>query len=467
MTQPPAATSRASARDPGSYRDPSGFVYQRDGRLLRQVNTSFADDWSALAERGLLDALWQRRLLVRHREVEADLAAEPGAIAVVEPERIPFISYPFEWTFSQLQDAALLTLDAQLLAERHGMTLRDASAYNVQVADGRPILIDTLSFKRLDADAPWEPYRQFCEHFLAPLALMARRDPRLGLMLRDFVDGIPLDLASRLLPGRTRLAPGLAAHLHVHARAQSRHQHRGERPARVRMSANRRAALLDHLRRTVSGLKVDPSDTTWSDYADNTSYESAAAAGKEGAVADMLRAIGGASAIDLGANTGRFSALAADAGYRVVAPDLDWAAAERHYRAVRGRDDARILPLVADIANPSPALGWAGRERSGLLERLRGDVVMALALVHHLAIGRNVPLTLVAETLAMLAPNLVIEWVPKEDPMVQRLLAAREDVFPGYVEEAFLREFERHYRVAARVPLAASHRVLFQMKAGA
>ena len=311
---------------------------------------------------------------------------------MIAPDELALITFPYEWSFSQLQDAALLTLQAQTLAEKHGMTLRDASAYNVQFADGRPILIDTLSFERLDANAPWKPYRQFCEHFLAPLALMARRDPRLGLLLAQYVDGIPLDLASELLPRRTRFSPGLAAHLHLHARSQRRHAGDGAATASVSMSPTRRAALLDHLRRTVSGLSVDPRDTTWAEYADQTSYTEAGTAAKESAVRELLGAVGGAVALDIGANTGRYSAIAVQEGYRVVALDGDWAAVERQYRALRERKETAIMPMLADIASPSPAIGWANGERASLLDRLHGDVAMALALVHHLAIGRNVPL---------------------------------------------------------------------------
>ena len=467
MTEERSASSSGStiAREPGSYRDPSGFVFRRDGRLYRQVNRSFADDWAAFSSSGVASALAAQHLLVGHEPAELNLAAEPDdAIAVIAPDELPLITFPYEWSFSQLQDAALLTLQAQTLAEKHGMTLRDASAYNVQFADGRPILIDTLSFERLDPNAPWKPYRQFCEHFLAPLALMARRDPRLGLLLAQFVDGIPLDLASEMLPRRTRFSPGLAAHLHLHARSQRRHAGDGAATASVSMSPNRRAALLDHLRRTVSGLSVDPRDTTWAEYADQTSYTEAGTASKESAVRELLGAVGGAVALDIGANTGRYSTIAVQEGYRVVALDGDWAAVERQYRAIRERQETAIMPMLADIASPSPAIGWANRERASLLDRLRGDVAMALALVHHLAIGRNVPLGEVAALFAGMATHLIVEWVPKEDPMVQRLLSAREDVFAGYTEAGFRAALGKRFEVVREVPVTDSGRVFFLMR---
>lgn len=456
----------AADREPGSYRDPSGFVFRRDGVLYRQVNQTFADDWSAFESSGLHAALLSKALLIADEPAALDVAAEPGAVAVIRPEEIGFISYPFEWSFSQLKDAALLTLQAQALAAEHGMTLRDASAYNVQFQRGRPILIDTLSFERARPDEPWKPYRQFCEHFLAPLALMAHRDGRLGLLLRDFIDGVPLDLASELLPRGTRWSPGLAAHVHLHARAQRQHADGGREaaPKSVTMSQTRRLALLDHLRRTVEGLRLPARGTEWADYADQTSYSAAATASKETIVRDMLIAAGGKVAWDVGANTGRYSAIAVGAGYDVIALDIDWAAVERHYLALREAGEQRIMPLLADLADPSPAIGWANRERASLLERATADVVVALALVHHLAIGRNVPLGMVSELLARLGRSLIVEFVPKLDPMVQRLLATREDIFPDYSLEGFRAAFMRHFRVIEETVVDDSRRVLFRME---
>jgi len=465
----------AAEREPGSYRDPSGFVFRRDGVLYRQINASFADDWAAFESSGLHAALVSGGLLVADVPAPLEVAPEPGAVAVIQPAEVGFISHPFEWSFSQLKDAALLTLRAQALAGEKGMTLRDASAYNVQFRDGKPVLIDTLSFERAGADQPWKPYRQFCENFLAPLALMAKRDGRLGQLLRTWIDGIPLDLASELLPRGTRyFSPGLAAHIHLHARAQR--QHAGDSgpdgasatsPRTVTMSENRRLALLDHLRRTVEGLKLPAQGTVWADYADQTSYSETGTACKEAIVKSMLEAIaaeGGKRAWDVGANTGRYSAIAADAGFWVLALDIDWAAVERHYLALCASGDKRIMPLLADIAEPSPAIGWENAERPSLIDRANADVVIGLALVHHLAIGRNVPLPMVSRLMARLGPNLIVEWVPKADPMVQKLLAAREDIFADYSPEGFRAAFSRDFEIVEERQIEDSSRGLFRMR---
>jgi SAM-dependent methyltransferase len=458
--------SATTRRDGGSYRDPAGFVYRRDGVLLRQIAPGFKEDWDHYLSSGLYERLAEAGLVIPHEEVDPELAAEPPAYRVIKPEPVDVISYPYEWAFSQLKDAALLTLRAQALAAAAGMALRDASAYNVQFHRGVPVLIDSLSFERARPDRPWSAYRQFCEHFLAPLALMSKTDIRLGRLLRDHVEGIPLDLAARLLPGRSRLSLGLGPHIHLHSRAQRKHAADNVAPADVEtatMSASKLATLIESLRSTVEGLTWEPEGTAWADYADNTSYDDEATSAKVEAVRSALTRIGGKRAWDLGANTGRYSAVAAAAGYRVVALDIDPGAVERGYRAIRadGRDD--ILPLLADITDPSPAIGWANAERASLLERVDADVILALALVHHLAIGSNVPLPMIAELFASLAPHAVVEFVPKDDAMVQRLLAFREDVFAGYSIEGFRAAFEPWFAVATEAPITGSGRTLFHL----
>jgi SAM-dependent methyltransferase len=452
--------------DPASFRDPSGFVYRRDGVLLRQVDRSFGARWDEISGSGLLERLQAGVRLVPHEPADPSLAADGRAHAVIRPEELPFISYPYEWSFGMLRDAALLTLDVQAEIARDGFTLRDASAYNVQFRLGRPILIDSLSFERATSGAPWVAYRQFCQHFLAPLALMARRDIRLGGLLRVHLDGVPLDLAAGLLPWRTRLSMGLGAHLHVHARSQRRHAADAETASaaarKATVSRTGAEALIDSLRRTVAGLDWRPEGTEWAEYDRGNTAEPAVLA-KDELVAGMLAEAGGTTVWDLGANTGRYSAIAAGLGRQVVAWDADPAAVERHYRAIRRDGITTVLPLLVDLAEPTPSLGWALEERRSFLDRANADVVLALALVHHLAIGRNVPLASIAALLARLGPNLIVEFVERDDPMVRRLLATREDIFADYDIDGFRAAFRRHFRVEAERRIPDTRRVLFRM----
>lgn len=460
----PSASSSATVRDPGSFRDPGGFVYRRDGVLYRQVGPAAIADWEAFLASGLADRLIGGGRLIGHEIAPLELAATADARAVIRPEAIDFISYPFEWTFSQLQDAALLTLDVELEALKAGWSLRDASAYNVQFRNARPVMIDSLSFEPHEDGRPWVAYRQFCEHFLAPLAVMARRDIRLGRLLRADPDGIPLDLAKGLLPWRTRLNMGLLSHLHLHANAQRRYagnEDEGQAARGARISRQRLAGLIGNLRGTVAGLKWSPGGTEWSDYAENTSYGERATADKLRLVGEFVGQVPGTRAWDLGANTGRYSRIAADAGKHVLAFDIDPAAAERNYLAIRKEGRTDILPLILDLANPSPGIGWAGQERRSLIDRANPDVVLALALVHHLAISRNVPLPMLFDLFARLSPRAIVEFVPKDDPMVRRLLATREDVFPDYTLEGFRAAAGARFEIVREVPIAESPRVLF------
>ncbi len=468
-----SADASSDVIDPASFRDPNGYVFRRDGVLYRAIQPAAADDWDAF-EVALAGELISAGLLVAHGPASVDLAPRPGAVAVIRPRELPVISYPYEWAFSQLREAALLTLEVQRRALAAGMWLRDASAYNVQFDGGHPVLIDSLSFEVANLSAPWPAYRQFCKHFLAPLALMAHRDPRCGLMLRDFIDGLPLDLAAGLLPGRTRLG-GLLPHLHLHAGADRRVQQSeitsatdaaapGSERSRARpMNLTRHEALLDSLRRTVEGLKLELG-SHWLSYTRQTSYTEAAAASKLAIVERMLASAGGTLVWDLGANVGTYSDLAAGPGRQVIAFDQDPAVVELHWRNLSAEQRTRILPLVNDLTNPSPALGWGHTERRSMLQRGPADVALALALVHHLAIGNNVPLPRVAELLAQCGRRVIIEFVPKADPMVQQLLADRRDVFDGYTIEGFRASFDAWFTTLDEAPVADSLRTLFLLE---
>jgi len=463
-------TDSATSRDPASFRDPTGFVYRRDGVLYRQINAGNEHDWEQFQRSGLYQRLVDRKLLVEHDECDPSLAFDGNAAKILKPRLLDFVSYPYEWTFSQLKDAALLTLEVQDEAIRSGMTLKDASAYNVTFDAARPILIDALSFEPRPDDSPWLAYRQFCQHFLAPLALMARRDVRSILLLRDFIDGIPLDLAAHLLPAISRLQPGLAMHVHLHARAQKGvlggdDVQRGKGAAKrseVSMSRSRLEALIDSLRRTVGGLRWDPQRTEWAGYGETSSYTTSAAASKQRIVDSFLRATEGAWVWDIGANNGAFSRIAAELGRSVVAIDADHGATELLYRELKKNTDARILPVVIDLSNPSPALGWAHRERRSLAERANADVMMALALVHHLAIGNNVPLSQISSYFAQLGRQLILEFVPKEDPRVRAMLVDRRDVFADYSLDGLKAAFSAQWQLLEEAPVDESARTVLR-----
>ena len=306
-----------NARHPASFRDPSGFVFTRDGVLYRQVNDRYRATFDALTASGLFEELTERGWLVPHREVDVEPWDRSTARLVLQPDPVPFISYPYEWCPGQLREAALLTLDAQLLALEHGFTLKDASAFNVQFVDGRPVLIDTLSFEPYVEGRPWVAYGQFCRHFLAPLALARLVDPRLLSLSQSHLDGVPLDLASRLLPASSRYTWGLGIHLHAHASAQRRHADARTRGTGREMSSKALTGLIESLRASVRKQVWEPSKSAWSDYyAARESYSETSMSQKRDVVAAprwcRVQTVGVRTVWDLGANTGQFSQMAAD-----------------------------------------------------------------------------------------------------------------------------------------------------------
>jgi hypothetical protein len=452
---------------PASFRDPSGFIFMRDGVVYRQINPSARADYERLLASGLYDALVKSGDLVRHEEDALDRSPDGLAFRVIRPDRISFISYPYEWCFSQLKDAALLTLRLQKTAIAHGMALKDATPYNIAFSNGRPIWIDTLSFEELKPE-PWVAYAQFCQMFLAPLALMSKVDIRLQQLLKSGIDGVPLDLASRLLPASSRLRPGLLMHLHLHASAQRRLAttngstiaKRSSKP----FSKSALVGLIDNLARTVEHLEWAGARTTWGNYYEATNYTDAAFAHKRLIVESTLDRLQPGHVWDLGANDGTFSRLASTRGVPTIAFDIDPVAVERNYRQAVRDGDRMILPLLLDLTNPSGNYGWANEERDALADRGPADLALVLALVHHLAIGHNVPLERIAAYLGRLARALVIEFVPKADSQVQRLLASRVDIFANYTQEGFERAFSTVFNLEQAIPVQDSVRTIYIMR---
>ena len=462
-SRPPRAADDRSS--PGSFRDPSGFVFERGGSLYRQVNQAYRGDYDRWVASGLDRSLVDEGLLIPHEEVDEEPSDPRRAYKVLRPERVPFISYPYEWCFGQLKAAALLTLGLQRRSLARGMSLKDASAFNVQFLGGRPIFIDSLSFESYVEGKPWVAYRQFCRHFLAPLALMSRTDVRLNQLFRPSLEGVGLDLASKLLPWRTRLDPRLLIHVHLHARAERAYSGGGPVSGHRPFSKRALLGLLDSLEAAVGSLRWEPGGTEWADYYAETNYSDAATARKLELVGESLDEARPRTVWDLGANTGRFSRLAADRGANTVSFDVDPACVERNFRTLGERDDQNLLPLLLDLTNPSPSLGWDHSERSSLLDRGPADLAMALALVHHLAISANVPLGRIAGFLRRACRALIIEFVPKGDSQVQRLLASRDDIFPDYTRDGFEAAFVEHFAIERASPIVESERTLYLMRA--
>lgn len=448
-----------------SFRDPSGFLFKKDGLIFRQINSIYKENYEHLIRSGLYKELVGYGLLIAHNEADINLAKSKNAYKILRPKLIQFISYPYEWCFSQLKDAALTTLEIQKRALNFGMTLKDASAYNIQFSKGEPVFIDILSFEKHSEGEPWVAYRQFCQHFLGPLVLMSYSDIGLSQLLRIYIDGLPLDLVSPLLPIRSWLRPSLFLHLHLHAQSQKYFASRVLKRDKIKKRFSRRSfsGLIDGLESLIKQLTWRPKNTEWRDYYEDDSYKADSFEHKKKIVGELLEKIKPKNVWDLGANIGLFSQIASNKGIPTISFDVDYSCVETNYLNVQKKKEKNILPLYLDLTNPSPALGWENRERMSLLERGPADTVMALALTHHLALSNNLPLEKIADFFRKICHSLIIEFIPKSDPNAQKLLAMKGDIFPHYTQENFEQEFSRYFRIENFVRIKGSQRGLYLM----
>ena len=455
--------------EPGSFRDPSGRVFYWRERVYRSIGRAAAPHYEFLRDSGLLKRLQDsgRLLPCAESAVPASFAEllPPDTVLLLEHPRIPFISYPYEWTFRSLQRAALLHLDLHLELLEHGATLSDATAYNVQFNGPDPVFIDLLSIRRYRDGEFWLGHRQFCEQFLNPLLLRAWTGVPFNEWYRGRLEGLPTDALSNLLPWWRKLNPRTLVHVTLQAAGQRRATQKQVSADGRRLPRQAYASMLHGLRDWITALRPpDSSTSTWGDYAESNSYDAAQTREKHDAVRAFVTKAKPRLMYDIGCNTGEFARTALAAGARlVVGLDADHGALDRAATAVES-DRLAFIPLWMDLANPSPAQGWAQSERMGLGSRAPADATVALALVHHLAIGRNVPLAQVAEWLLSLAPRLMVEFVPKSDPMVQLMLRNREDIFPGYDLKNFRRELGRVGRIVSQTPVGNRDRFLLEVE---
>lgn len=449
-----------------SYKDPSGYVFLKGGLIFRRVNKSYLDIYRQVKDSGLFQVLIQKRLLIEYDEVAEQGGEDPHLI--IRPRMIQFISYPYEWSFSQMKDAALATLEIQHLAISYGFTLKDAHGFNIQFDSGSPVLIDTLSFDRWD-HMPWGAYRQFCESFLIPLALMRYRNLHLNTLLASFLNGIPLEIGSKLLPLRTKLSIPLLMHVHLHAgRAalEAKTDTSYSRPkSNRRFSEQSMLGLCMSLKKAIQSIEFPKVDSVWDTYYQKSCiYSKDSFNQKKNFLDSVLKDLHPSVVWDLGCNTGEFSILAAKYSDLVVAFDSDPACVEQLYKYCKKQQIRNILPLKVDLVNPSPAIGWELQERLSLLERGGCDIALALALLHHLCIASNVPINYVARFFGRISKRLIIEFVPKEDPQVQILLSSREDIFTSYNRDEFESAFMKYFRIIRVEQLTDLQRFIYYME---
>ncbi|AXK42231.1 class I SAM-dependent methyltransferase [Erythrobacter aureus] len=440
----------------GSFRDPSGRVIYADDRVFRTVMGTAADSFRQAETSGIFRKLIADGMLVDFADI-TDQAPAWGleeADMLLEHPRLPFVSYPYEWSFSLHKAAALAHLDLHLDLLRSGFTLSDATAYNIQFDGVRPKFIDHLSIRPYEDGEIWAGHRQFCMQFLNPLLMWSVLDVQPNHWFRGSLEGIaPEDLA-KLLPWSKRFNWTILTHVIAQAAMQRRYSNSAASSAKFgksRLPKQSFEAMLRGLRSTIAKLDVPSHKTVWNDYAQNTSYAAPETQAKHEFVQEMVAKVEPDLLYDLGCNSGDYSKAALNAGAKkVIGLDFDHGALEVAYRRAQS-EGLDLLPVWLDAANPSPNQGWGQAERKGLAQRAKPDALLALAFIHHIAIGRNVPLDMAVDWLLSLAPTGVIEFPHKDDPMVQVLLSQRPDIFPEYRNDMFAKVLSARARIVKTV----------------
>lgn len=460
-----AETSVKNNQLGSSFRDRDGFVFVENEEIFRQINLSYKDNYEHLVASGLLQDLFASKMLIKHDEVLQNQAQKESCYKIIKPTKISHISYPYEWSFGQLKDAALLTLKLQKQALKHNMSLKDASAYNVQFHKGKPIFIDSLSFEKYQENLPWVAYRQFCQHFLAPLLLMKHSNINLSSLLKIYIDGVPLGLANSILPLRAKFSLSTFLHIVVHSKMQKQFEKADfNYSQKSSFSKAKQLDIIENLEESVAKISLAKVDTEWGEYYTFTNYSDVAFDNKRNIIEQFLDTVKPQTLWDLGANNGLFSRLASNRGVNTVAFDIDPIAVEKNYSAIKVSGEENILPSLLDLTNPSPAIGWANQERMSLCQRGPVDIVMALALIHHISISNNVPFNKVASYFADFAKNIIIEFVPKSDSQVKKLLASRTDIFDDYNQENFEKQFSLYFNITSKIKVEGSERTLYLMQ---
>ncbi len=452
----------------GSFRDPDSRVHRVDGRIIRVLTFEGHAGYDQLRSSGVLDRLIDEGLVVGTTEISLEgldvrtPPNSPGWDLALEHDVVPMISYAHEWSFEQLRVAAVAHLDLLEAALAVGVTSADGSTANMQFVGCRPVFIDIGSLVLARPGQPWPGYRQFCRQFLFPLLLSARVGVSHRPWLRGDPEGpTPTDMA-RLLGKRRLHDRDVLTHVRLHAWAERRVSGPGGEVEAAAGDVDLQTPVVRGLRQTIQALPSADLASMWDGYGDRAHYEACGLEAKERFVAEVLSELRPDRVADLGANDGRFSLLAAASGAFVAAVDADEVVVGSLFERERRRADSTILPLVADLSDPDPVGGWRGDERVALLDRARPDLVLALAVLHHLVISANLPLESVIDWLADLGASVVLEVPHRDDAMVQRLLAAKDrpDSF-RYDLAAVEQELSTRFTITRRLNLPGTERTLF------
>lgn len=460
-------TDTTLTRSSASFRDPDGYVFQYEGEWYRFVSRAYRETYEHLIQSGLYERLIQEHLLIPHQEVEAAHLISESMLPykILKPSQINVVTYPYEWSFSQLKEAALTTLKIQQIAQTYQMSLKDASSFNIQLFKGKPVLIDTLSFIKQENNQPWLAMGQFYRHFLWPLLVMSQVDVNFNKQFILSLDGFKIDTIKSRFGLKSWFKPASLVHVHLHyliSKLSSNQKSGGSKS--IKMNPQGIKIILERLYALIEKLDVQQ-ESIWKDYYQHTNYQDHAFIEKESCVKHFIERHAGKKFIDFGANNGHFSRLALEAADFIYALDFDPMAVDTLYRTLSVESRSKLAPLIMDLTNPSPSVGWCNRERKGILSRLPRDAAgLVLALTHHLHITYNINFNMQAQFFEQYCDELMIEYVDLGDSQVDILLNNRYDTPADYTQLNFERGFGEFYDIVAVFAIQQTKRTLYHLK---
>ncbi|MFK7831764.1 MAG: class I SAM-dependent methyltransferase [Winogradskyella sp.] len=450
---------------PSSFRDPSGYVYIENGDIKRRINPIYFKQYQALTDSGFYNILFENGLLIKHEEVESTTDQ-----IIIKAEKIPFITYPYEWSFNMYKEAALLTLKLQKYSLEKGFSLKDASAFNITFHKGKALFIDTLSFDFYKENSPWRAYKQFITHFFGPLVLAHYHGAQQLKLLSNFIDGIPVKMLSSMLPFKTKLSPILYSNIHLLAKLEDQHNedYKGE-TKKATLSKKGQLNIIKSLYDYIKDLELKE-HSEWGNYYTKTNYTDAAFIKKSDIINGWVKNLKPSRLIDVGGNDGTFVRKLDSALETALVCDIDNNAVDFNHKTQKLNKEQTMLPFVLDVLNPSAAIGLNNVERDSFINRIKDfapQVTLALAVIHHMSLSGNVPFSESAKFFSSFSEHLIIEFPKRNDSWVQRLLnnkADFKDHFEFYTIGNFEKAYSVYFEVVEKIIIENSERVLYLFK---
>ncbi|BAO76626.1 hypothetical protein [Winogradskyella sp. PG-2] len=448
-----------------SFRDPSGYIFVENNEIKRLITPIYFEQYEALNSSGFFGNLIKNNLLVTHQEL-----SKTDEQIVIKPEKIPFFTYPYEWSFNMYKEAALLTLKIQKYSIEHGFSLKDASAFNITFHKGKAIFIDTLSFDFYKENTPWRAYKQFITHFLGPLVLAHFHGAQQLKLMSNFIDGIPVKMMSSLLPFKTKLSPILYSNVHLLAKLEDKHNedYNGE-AKEASLSKKGQLNIIKSLYDYIKKLELKE-HSEWGNYYDKINYTDKAFIEKSNIINQWVIDLNAKTLIDIGGNDGTFVRKLKSEKELTLVCDIDNNAVDYNHRTMKQNKEDHMLPFVLDVLNPSPAIGLNNKERDSFIDRVKSlnlDVTLALAVIHHMSLSGNVPFSESAKFFSSFSKHLIIEFPKREDSWVQRILKSKgefEDYFNFYNLETFEANYIQYFDILQKKPIENSERVMYLLK---